>query len=153
MIHTFQWSGETGHCRCNQSTTETQKLAECLTKLQQFEQLIQWFNEDPIPFPTPVPEDRQTAFTRLLIADAAAHLQGWKTVKTALSPDAPNPWGELVFLRYFYQARAARNTAARYLPDRYQHLAPGAQVSDAERAASHPWQRDLLAQLNKKYHW
>ena len=135
------------------SGSETRKVAEGLTRIGRGEVLIRWYQEHPEAFPKVEPQEPQNAFARLLIADAAAAGNRWDLVEDVIGEEPFSQWGELRFLRHFYEGRMMRerNLWDRSLLDRERQLLARASMADAKRCATKPWQQAVLAGLAEKY--
>lgn len=135
------------------SGTETRKVAEGLTRIGRGETLIRWFQECPEAFPEVQPQEQQNAFARLLVADAAAAGDRWEVLEDVIGDEPFSQWGELRFLRHFYEGRMMRERIQwdRSLLGRERELLAQASVADAKRSATAPWQKAVLAELAEKY--
>lgn len=138
------------------SGSETRKVAVGLTRIGRGEVLIQWYQEYPEAFPKvepQEPQEPQNAFARLLIADAAAAGDRWDVVADVIGEGSFSQWGELRFLRHFYEGRMMRerNQRDRSLLVHERQFFAKASVADAKRCATKPWQQAVLAELVEKY--
>ena len=140
-------------CRDLKSGAETRKVAECITRVGRGDVLVEWFQGCPEAFPKQQQGEPQNAFAWLLVADAAAEGDYRVVLENVIGEGPVEQWGELLFLRHFYEGRLMRerDQEERSLVDRERELLAQASVSEAERCATVQWQRDVLAELADKY--
>ena len=140
-------------CGQRRQASETRKLAECLSRLRLHRELIEWFKDDPLAFPDPVIADRQAAFARLLVADCATAFEEWELLRSVVSDAPDDAWGELLFLRDFYEAMSLNSSLEKnkQLLDRYKERLAQIRTSGSSETTSQAWQRNILAQLAKRF--
>lgn len=145
-----------GLCTRGQSANMSSRLAECLSRMGAVEELVAWFEASPEAFPILAIAGTKSAYGRLLAADASAQQGRWDLVASAVfGSELPSgKWGDLEFLRHFYQGRAMQ----------FGHFEPGAKFSEVEKslrirasleAANQKgqsfWQQAVLERMQSRY--